>query len=82
MHCIDIHLTVFAIELQTEAATIGQPQGEGLLIGGTLTTMLDAVAHGVLQTMAALHEGSLPLTPLGLPLTPPEGGGIELEGSG
>ena len=43
------------------------------MIGGALTAMLDAIAHGILQAMAALHEGSLPLPP-------PKGGGIELEG--
>jgi hypothetical protein len=35
--------------------------------------MLDTVAHGILQAMTALHEGSLPLTP-------PIGGGVELKG--
>ena len=29
MHCIDIHLTVFTIELQAEAATVAQAQREG-----------------------------------------------------
>ena len=67
MHCIDIHLTVFTIELQTEATTVAQAQREGLFIGGTLTAMLDAIAHGILQAMAALHEEG-------------GGGGVELEG--
>jgi hypothetical protein len=35
--------------------------------------MLDAIAHGILQAMTTLHKGSLPLPP-------PKGGGIELEG--
>ena len=35
--------------------------------------MLDTIAHSILQAMAALHQGSLPLPP-------PKGGGIELEG--
>ena len=55
MHCIDIHLTVFAIELQAEATTIAQTQEERILIGGLLTSMLNAIAHSILQAMAALH---------------------------
>jgi hypothetical protein len=56
MHCIDIHLTVFAIELQAEATTIAQTQEEWILVGRLLASMLDAIAHGILQAMAALHQ--------------------------
>ena len=48
--------------------------------------MLDAIAHGILQAMATLHERSLPMRSLPLPppkgslsLPPPKGGGVELE---
>jgi hypothetical protein len=73
---------VFAIKLQAEATTIAQAQEERILVGRFLTSMLDAIAHGILQAMAALHqERSLPLPPpkRSLPLPPPKGGGIKFE---
>jgi hypothetical protein len=61
---------VFAIELQAEATTIAQAQEEWILVGRFLTSMLDAIAHGILQAMAALHQER------SLPLPPPKRGGV------
>ena len=50
---------MFAIKLQAETTTITQAQIEWKLIGGLLTTMLHAVAHRILQAMAALHQRAI-----------------------
>jgi hypothetical protein len=75
---------VFAIELQAEATTIAQAQEEWILVGRFLTSMLDAIAHGILQAMAALHqERSLTLPPPKVRASPcplQREGGLQREG--
>ena len=53
---IQVHLTVTAIELQTETAAVAESQEEGLAPRGASSTVLGTVAQGVAQTVAALHE--------------------------
>ena len=50
---------MFAIELQAEATTIAQTQEEWITVGGLLTSLLNTIAHGVLQAMATLHQGTI-----------------------
>ena len=53
---IQVHLTVTAIELQAETAAVAESQEEGLAPRGASSAVLDTVAQGIAQTVAALHE--------------------------
>ena len=50
---------MLTIELETEATTVAKDEREGLFPCRMLTTMLDTIAQGVADTMAALHDGTI-----------------------
>ena len=50
---------MFAIEFQSKLATIAQPQSQRIAPVGLATSMLNAIAQGIAQTMAALHKGTI-----------------------
>jgi len=53
----DLHLATFAVEVQREAATVGEPKSEGAVQSGML---LEALTQGVANTIAAGHERTHP----------------------
>ena len=56
---IDIHLTMTAIEFETEATTVAQDERQWLAPGRTLSTVFDAVPQTVTDTMTALHDRTI-----------------------
>ena len=56
LFCVDIHLTFVALELQSEAASVGELQRERFFPFRVLAAAPDTIAETVAQTMAALHD--------------------------
>lgn len=56
LFCIDVHLTVLTIKLQTKLPPIGKHEMERLAPLWTLATTTHAIAQSVPQTMATLHD--------------------------
>lgn len=53
---IDIHLTMGTIELKTEASPVAKTEEERFAPRRTLTAVTDAIAKGVAETVATLHQ--------------------------
>ena len=56
LFCIDVHLTVLTIKLQTKLPPVGKHEMERLAPLWTLATTTHAIAQNVPQTMATLHD--------------------------
>ena len=56
LFCIDVHLTVLTIKLQTKLPSVGKHEMERLAPLWTLATTTHAIAQSVPQTMATLHD--------------------------
>lgn len=56
LFCIDVHLTVLTIKLQTKLPSVWKHEMERLAPLWTLATTTHAIAQSVPQTMATLHD--------------------------
>jgi hypothetical protein len=50
---------VLTIELETEATTVAYDEIERFVPSGTLTTVLDAIAKGIADAVATLHDRTI-----------------------